>query len=36
MLYPNNVSQNQGILGASQTYGIAMTSAMYSIVKPWF
>jgi hypothetical protein len=36
MLYPNNVSQNHGIFGADQNYGIVMTTAKYNIVKPWF
>jgi hypothetical protein len=36
MLYLDNVSQNNGILGADQNYGIVMTIANYSIVKPWF
>jgi hypothetical protein len=29
MLYPNN-------RGASQDYGIVITIAKYSIIKPWF
>jgi hypothetical protein len=36
MLYPNNVIQNHDIFRFGQNYGIVITIAKYSIVKPWF
>jgi hypothetical protein len=36
MLYPNNISQNNCILGAGKNYDIILTITKYSTLKPWF